>query len=124
MIERRTLETSKLATIDETEAVDNPREYKGQYVRLQPTAAATDATLKESKTSLVKAGAKAVKIMPRPPANTVALSAVARKVQQLSAGNALPPIRELCDALVDESASKHKPEVKALLSALADKVGL
>jgi hypothetical protein len=122
---RRVVDTAQLATVDET--VAKPAKYRGQFVRVRPTANATDADVAAVKARLVEAGAAAVRVLPRPPKAKAQLGDVADKVERLKrrAGGALPPTRELVASLVEQStAIQHKDDVRELLEELADEVGL
>ena len=122
-LKRIPIKSSKLATVNQ-HAV-NLEQYSGCFVRLRPTAEATDEEIKTLKGKLIEAGAIAVRTVPRPPGDKLQLSDRALIVQDLVVGDeTVPEIRELMSAMVEKSTSKHKSEVNKLLGLLADEVGL
>jgi len=122
-VERLPLSSAQLVTVDEQ--VTRYGQFAGCFVRLRPTSAASDVDIKRLKNGLLKAGALAVRVVPRPPGGAVQLSGRAQLVQNLAgAGDAIPPVRELMRALVDASSSDNKSELNELLVRLADKEGL
>lgn len=121
-IERKPIVSSKLVTIEETA---NPAKFGGCFVRVRPTSLATDVRLKSFKLDLEKAGAKAVRMMPKPPCDHVRVGSAAATVKGLmGVDDSIPPVRELVEALVTRSTSSRKPELSALLNKLADEEGL
>jgi len=122
-VKRKDLDTAPLVTVDEH--ADDLGQYAGAFVRIRPSAVATDSQLRKLKKGLLDAGAKAVRLMPKPPADQLQLSAGAQLVEQMTAGNdATPPVRELMAQLVAASTSRHKAQLGALLVRLADEEGL
>jgi hypothetical protein len=111
-----------LSTVDEH--ID-PTMYVDQFVRVLPTANATDEQLKTLKKELERAGAQAVRMMPRPHGNNVQLGGAAQTVKLLMGpGDAIPPVRELVSSLVASSTSNRKAELEELLMKIADEEGL
>jgi len=121
-VSRKPISCSKLATVDEN--ID-PTMFTGQFVRVMPTAISTDEQLKTLKKDLERAGAQAVRMMPRPHGNNVQLGGAAQTVKLLMGpGDSIPPVRELVSSLVATSTSARKVELEELLMKLADEEGL
>lgn len=120
---RKPIVSSKLVTIDETvQAFD---QFKGQFVRVNPTSQASDERLAMVKRELKTAGAVAVRMMPKPPSDHVRLGGAAELVVSImGAKDEIPPVRELIVAMVGRSTSANKPGLEALLLGLADEEGL
>ena len=122
-ITRVDLETARLVTIDEH--ASNLEQYAGAFVRIRPTASATDAAIKGLKKALLEAGAVAVRTMPRPPGDALQLSGPAELMEQImNETDTAPPVREMLAKLVEQSTSKHKERLGELLTRLADEEGL
>lgn len=121
-VERKPISSAGLVTVDESA---KPGQWcAGVFVRIKPTAAATDEQLKALKKGLQAAGATAVRIMPRPPSDKLQLSKGAQAVSDLMVNDAVPQVRDLMASLVAASTSKRKAELTALLERLADEEGL
>jgi hypothetical protein len=120
----RPLDTSVLTTVDET--VDDLAALAGTFVRIRPTASASDEQLRTLKRELLKAGALAVRLLPRPQGDELQLSAPAALVASAfgSKLDTAPPVRDLMAKLVEASTSHDKPALLTLLNRLADEEGL
>jgi hypothetical protein len=117
------IDTARLATV--SEKVDNPGAYADTFVRIKPTNEADPESVKRLKQTLIKAGAKAVRILPRPPQDEVQVSAIAEVVRDISGGSLdIPPVRELLAELVDKSSHVNKQGLIELIERLADEAGL
>lgn len=121
---RLPVDSSVLVTVDEVEAANLVHNPSGLFVRLKPTAAATDEQVKALKKALLDGGAAAVRVMPKPPSDKLQLSQAAALVQSAMVQDAVPPVRDLVAMLVDSSTSKDKAALKQLLNDLADQEGL
>lgn len=121
---RLPVDSSVLVTVDEVEAANLVRNPSGLFVRLKPTATATDEQVKTLKKALLDGGAVAVRVMPKPPSDKLQLSQSAALVQSAMVQDAVPPVRDLVAMLVDSSTSKDKVALKQLLNDLADQEGL
>lgn len=122
-VERHPFDSTELVTIGEDEK--NYKQHNRRLVRLRPSNTASDEQVKRVKRRLLRAGALAVKVMPRPPGDAMQLSRRAQLVQALAGdSDAIPPLRDLVFVLVDKSTSTRKDKLKQLLGEAADDEGL
>lgn len=120
-LQRRPLQSAPLVTVDENA---DPGLYAGHFVRVRPSSNTEDKALRELKRMLLKVGALAVRVMPKPPSDQLQLGSSAQVVEGMMQDDAVPPVRELMEMLVQTSTSQHKDELSDLLSRLADEEGL
>lgn len=95
----------------------------GHFVRLRPEAETSDAEIQAARKRLLSDGARAVRVMARPPKAAVMLTKTATVVQASikQSGGAMPPVRELMRTLVEASGSKRKAAVIEYLEQLAER---
>jgi len=123
-IYRRSIDTAELVTIDGCSNVGLVSHPDGKFIRLRPEASDTDHLIKCTKEGLLKVGARSVRVLPRPPIPTIALTKSAMAVSKVLSQPGKPSIRKLMEVMINNCNSQYKPELHTLVQQLADEEGL
>jgi L-alanine-DL-glutamate epimerase-like enolase superfamily enzyme len=122
-LQRVPVDAAKLFTVDEDGVLDSQRmltaaDCKGAFIRVLPSATASDELVAGNAEQWKQWGAAAVRVMPRAQADELRLA------QEPAVLEALPPTRQLVLDLIERSTSQRKPQLRALVEELADAEGL
>jgi hypothetical protein len=88
----------------------------GALVKLTPHPSATDQEVENSRQEIVKAGAVAVRVMPRQRSAVITEAARAEAPARES-------IRQACEALVEQVSSRDKDALRKVVEDVLSKVG-
>lgn len=114
--ERRPVDAANVTTVDEH--VD-PKTMVGHIVRFAPSNKATDAQV-ELVTEELRQHAVAVKVVPRPPTDTIVLAEQNATVQSTMPKN----VRAFLLDLIANSSSSRKDALTDYINELADEEGV